>query len=212
MGLTRRALILCSGDESSNNLVDLLTSNGYVVHVLTDKEDAEKYLGKPVYIHLIVDGGIGEDLEKVLDEVELAIAMSPNYDLNLSIGRILRSRGVPVVLIVVGSSDAEKEAKSDGMIPINVSKKIFEELIKILRLKFSKIVLLEGSIAVLSLHITSDSRLLGKTIGEIEDEYRATVTIIRGDNMVTDPEEEIQQDDLFIAVGNIDKLRELAIQ
>ncbi|HWQ17196.1 MAG TPA: TrkA C-terminal domain-containing protein [Sulfolobales archaeon] len=212
MGLARRALILCSGDESSDRLIDLLISNGYTVHILTNKNDAEKYLGKPVYIHLLVDGLIGEDLESVLGEVELAIAMSPNDDLNLSVGKILRSRGVPIVLAIVRSSEAEKKAESDGMIPINVARKILEELNRILKLRFAKIVLLEGSISVLSLHITSDSRLLGKTIREAENEYGISVTIIRGDNTITDPEQEIQQGDMFIAVGNIDKLRELLTQ
>ncbi|MEM2553624.1 MAG: hypothetical protein QXE02_08950, partial [Sulfolobales archaeon] len=69
MGLTRRALILCSGDESSDRLIDLLVNNGYIVHILTNKNDAEKYLGKPVYIHLLADELIGEDLESVLGEV-----------------------------------------------------------------------------------------------------------------------------------------------
>ncbi len=68
MGLAR-ALILCSSREPSNRLIDLLTSNGYTVHLLTDRDSAEKHLGKPVDIHLLANEEIGEDLDKVLGEV-----------------------------------------------------------------------------------------------------------------------------------------------
>lgn len=212
MGLVRRALILCGDDESSNHLIDLLTNNGYVVHLLTDKDNAEKYLGKPVYIHILPNEGVGEDLEKVLGEVEIAVIMSPNDELNLRVGRILKSKGIPMVLVVVRSSDSEKEAEGEGMIPINVTRRVVEEFIRILRLRFAKIVLLDGSTAVLTLRITSDSRLLGRSIGDVEEEYEVRVAVVRGGSVIRDPENVIQQDDLFIAVGDIDKLRELSIQ
>lgn len=212
MSLARRALILCSYDESSSHLIDLLTNNGYIVHLLTDKENAEKYLGKPVYIHLLINDGIGEELEKILSEVEVAIIMSPSDDLNLRVGRILRSRGVPMVLVLVRSSDSERSAEESGMIPVNIVRKTIEELVRMLKLRFTKIVLLGGSIAVLTHLITSDSRLLGRSVRDVEEEYGVRVAVVRDGVVVRDQEQTIQQNDLFIAVGDIDKLRELSNQ
>jgi uncharacterized protein YegJ (DUF2314 family) len=46
-------------------ITDILSNNGYIVHILTnDEKNAKRYLEKPVYIHILKEEGIGEDLEK----------------------------------------------------------------------------------------------------------------------------------------------------
>lgn len=121
MSIARRALILDSGDEASIYITDILSNNGYIVHILTnDEKDAKRYLEKPVYIHILKEEGIGEDLEKNINEVEVAFLISFDEKLNLSLGKILKSRGIPMVVVMVRSSDAEILAQEGGMIPVNI--------------------------------------------------------------------------------------------
>jgi len=214
MSSARRALVLDSGDEISAHMVDVFANNGYIVHVIVREDNAERYLDKPVYIHVMKHGeeGLGEELEKVVGEVELALLLSLDENLNISLGRALRSRGVPIVVVLVRSSDSEDFVRAEGMIPVNIAKITIEELIGVLKLRFAKIIPVDGSLSVLSLSIASDSKLLGKTLSEIEDSYEVKALIIREGRSIRDPEAMIQEGDTVIAIGNAEDLKELASQ
>jgi hypothetical protein len=73
-----------------------------------------------VYIHILKEEGMGEDLEKNINEVEVAFLISFDERLNFSLGKILKSRGIPMVVVMVRSSDAEILAQEGGMIPVNI--------------------------------------------------------------------------------------------
>ncbi|MEM1611563.1 MAG: TrkA C-terminal domain-containing protein [Sulfolobales archaeon] len=212
MSIARRALILDSGDEASIHIADILSNNGYIVHILTNEEDAKRYLEKPVYIHIIKQEGIGEELEKSINEVEVAFLISLDEKLNISLGKILRSRGIPMVVVMVRSSDIERLAREEGMIPVNITRNLVEELINILKLRFSKLVPIDGSLGLLILSIASDSKLLGKSLSEIEDKYVVKALILREGRFIRDPDSVVQEGDTIVVIGRSDDLRELASQ
>jgi len=214
MSTPRRALVLDSGDEISTHMVDVLANNGYIVHVIVGEDGAERFLEKPVYIHMLrgEGEGLGEELEKVVGEVELALLLSLHEDLNISLGRALRSRGVPIVIVLVRSSGAESAARDGEMFPVNIARTAIEELMGVLKLRFSRIIPIDGSLSVLLLSIASDSKLLGKAISEIEGSYEVKALIVREGRDIRDPEAVIQQGDTVIAVGNAENLKELASQ
>jgi trk system potassium uptake protein TrkA len=213
MSIARRALILDSGDEASIYITDILSNNGYIVHILTnDEKDAKRYLEKPVYIHILKEEGIGEDLEKNINEVKVAFLISFDEKLNLSLGKILKSRGIPMVVVMVRSSDAEILAQEGGMIPVNITKNVIGELISILKLRFSKFIPIDGALGLLTLSITSDSKLLGKPLSEIEDKYMVKALILREGRYIRDPDSIVQEGDTIVMVGRSEDLRELASQ
>ena len=194
-------------------MTDILSNNGYIVHIFTnDEKDAKRYLEKPVYIHILKEEGIGEDLEKNIDEVEVAFLISFDEKLNLSLGKILKSRGVPMVVVMVRSSDAEILAQEGGMIPVNITKNVIGELISIPKLRFSKFIPIDGALGLLTLSITSDSKLLGKPLSEIEDKYMVKALILREGRYIRDPDSIVQEGDIIVMVGRSEDLRELASQ
>ncbi|MFZ8823909.1 MAG: TrkA C-terminal domain-containing protein [Desulfurococcales archaeon] len=194
-------------------MTDILSNNGYIVHIFTnDEKDAKRYLEKPVYIHILKEEGIGEDLEKNIDEVEVAFLISFDEKLNLSLGKILKSRGVPMVVVMVRSSDAEILAQEGGMIPVIIAKNVIGELISIPKLRFSKFIPIDGALGLLTLSITSDSKLLGKPLSEIEDKYMVKALILREGRYIRDPDSIVQEGDIIVMVGRSEDLRELASQ
>lgn len=211
MGITKRAMILDSGDDATLHMVDILSSNGYIVHVLTVEDRADAYVDKPVYIHIIRDrAGIGEDAEKVIGEVEIALMISQDERYNIDLGKILRSRGVPMVIVSTKSVEAEKDARESGLIPINTTRSMIREIMLILRLRYTKIVPLDEHIGAISMYVTSDSRLIGDSLGEFERKYSVRALILREDKILVDPDIVIQQGDRITAIGPIDKLRDVA--
>jgi len=211
MSITRRALVLDSGDDASPHMVDILGSNGYIVHVLTIEDRADVYVDKPVYIHLIRDRpGIGDDVEKVIGEVEIALVISQDERYNIDLGKILRSRGVPMVIVSTKSIEAEKDARESGLIPINTARSMIREIMLILRLRYTKIVPLDELIGAISMYVTSDSRLIGDSLGELERKYSVKALVVREDKILVDPDIVIQQGDRITAIGPYDKLREVA--
>lgn len=211
MSITRRALVLDSGDDASLNMVDILSSNGYIVHVLTIEDRANLYVNKPVYIHIIRDRpGLGDDVEKVIGEVEIALMISQDERYNIDLGKILRSRGVPMVIVSIKSVEAEKDARESGLIPINTAHSMIREIMLILKLRYSKIVPLDELIGAISMYVTSDSRLIGDSLEELERKYSVRALIMREDKILAAPDIVIQQGDRITAIGPIDKLREMA--
>jgi trk system potassium uptake protein TrkA len=212
MSIVRRALILGSGDEASIYIADILSNNGYIVHVLAREEDAKRYLEKPVYIHIFKQGEIGEELEKIANEIEVALLLSFDERLNISLGKILRSKGVPMAITLVRSSETEESAEKDGLIPINISRTIVEELMNMLKLRFTRFIPVDGSLGVLALSIASDSKLVGKSLLEIEDKYMVKILIIREGRDIRDPSAVVQEGDRIIVIGRYEDLRELALK
>ena len=53
--MKREALILDDFSDATLNLVEVLISNGFTVHLLTNSERARMFLLEPTYIHLFDD-------------------------------------------------------------------------------------------------------------------------------------------------------------
>lgn len=208
--MAREALVLDSNDDLAPQLAKTLSDNGYVVRVLATRERAKIFEKEPVYIHTLT-----ENYEKVVKEidfshVEVAVFPSPNETLNLSLARVAKSQGVPMVVIVVRSASLAKQAEDEGITAIITYHCIASRLLRMLNLRFTRIMPIKSGVALLEMLVTSDSKVLGRSIGALEEETGAKIAVVRDDGFVTAKDAEIQEGDYLIAVGPQEDLQTLA--
>jgi trk system potassium uptake protein TrkA len=208
--VVREALVLDSNDDLAPQLAKMLSDNGYVVRVLATRERAKIFEKEPVYIHTLT-----ENYEKVVKEidfshVEMAVFPSPNEMLNLSLARLAKSQGVPMVVIVARSASVAKQAEDEGITAIITYHCVVSRLLRMLNLKFTRIIPIKGGVALLEMLVTSDSKVLGRSIGELEEETGAKIAVVRDDGFISAKDAEIQEGDYLIAVGPQEDLQTLA--
>jgi trk system potassium uptake protein TrkA len=209
--LKREALILDDFSDATLNLVEVLIGNGFTVHLLTNSERARMFLLEPTYIHLFDDlSSLANTLSDInLDNVEVALLLSPNDELNLMLAKMLRERGVPRVVVTLRGSRGVEEARELGVDVIDVSHHIMSRVQRFLQLRYSKITPISGDIGMLETLITGDSRILGATVMDLERRYEADIAVIREGRLVRDPDTVLQVGDHLIAVGSMSSLSEL---
>ena len=208
--MVREALVLDSNDDLAPQLAKMLSDNGYVVRVLVTRERAKIFEKEPVYIHTLT-----ENYEKIVREidfshVEMAVFPSPNEMLNLSLARLARSQGVPMVVIVARSASVAEQAEDEGITAIITYHCVMSRLLRMLNLKFTRIIPIKGGVALLEMLVTSDSKVLGRSVGELEEETGAKIAVVRDDGFITAKDAEIQEGDYLIAVGPQEDLQTLA--
>jgi len=208
--VVREALVLDSNDDLAPQLAKMLSDNGYVVRVLVTRERAKIFEKEPVYIHTLT-----ENYEKIVKEidfshVEMAVFPSPNEMLNLSLARLARSQGVPMVVIVARSASVAKQAEDEGITAIITYHCVMSRLLRMLNLKFTRIIPIKGGVALLEMLVTSDSKVLGRSVGELEEETGAKIAVVRDDGFISAKDAEIQEGDYLIAVGPQEDLQTLA--
>ncbi|ABL88058.1 TrkA-C domain protein [Pyrobaculum islandicum DSM 4184] len=207
--MVKEALILDSNDDLGPQLARVLVENGYIVRVLATPERGKAYEREPVYIH-----NLTENYEKIIREldfsrVEIAIFPSPNDMFNLTFAKVAKSQGVPIVVITTRSDAIATTAEEEGIIAIVTYHCVLSRLFRLLNLKFVRLLQIRGDVAMLEILVTSDSKLLGKTIGEIEEDTGAKVAVIRDGEFVVAKDAEIQEGDYLIAIGPRAYLQEL---
>jgi trk system potassium uptake protein TrkA len=209
--LKREALILDDFSDATLNLVEVLIGNGFTVHLLTNSERARMFLLEPTYIHLFDDlSSLADALSDInLDNVEVALLLSPNDELNLMLAKMLRERGVPRVVVTLRGSRGVEEARELGVDVIDVSHHIMNRVQRFLQLRYSRITPISGDIGMLEMLITGDSRILGATVMDLERRYEADIIVIREGRLVRDPDTVLQVGDYLIAVGSMSSLSEL---
>ncbi|MCC6044833.1 MAG: TrkA C-terminal domain-containing protein [Desulfurococcales archaeon] len=209
--MKREALILDDFSDATLNLVEVLIGNGFTVHLLTNSERARMFLLEPTYIHLFDDlSSLADALSDInLDNVEVALLLSPNDELNLMLAKMLRERGVPRVVVTLRGSRGVEEARELGVDVIDVSHHIMNRVQRFLQLRYSKITPISGDIGMLEMLITGDSRILGATVMDLERRYEADIIVIREGRLVRDPDTVLQVGDYLIAVGSMSSLSEL---
>jgi trk system potassium uptake protein TrkA len=209
--LKREALILDDFSDATLNLVEVLIGNGFTVHLLTNSERARMFLLEPTYIHLFDDfSSLANTLSDInLDNIEVALLLSPNDELNLMLAKMLRERGVPRVVVTLRGSRGVEEARELGVDVIDVSHHIMSRVQRFLQLRYSKITPISGDIGMLEMLITGDSRILGATVMDLERRYEADIVVIREGRLVRDPDTVLQVGDYLIAVGSMSSLSEL---
>lgn len=208
--MVREALVLDSNDDLAPQLAKMLSDNGYVVRVLATRERAKIFEKEPVYIHTLT-----ENYEKIVKEidfshVEVAVFPSPNEMLNLSLARLAKSQGVPMVVIVARSASVAKQAEDEGITAIITYHCVVSRLLRMLNLKFTRIIPIKGGVALLEMLVTSDSKVLGRSVGELEEETGAKIAVVRDDGFISAKDAEIQEGDYLIAVGPQEDLQTLA--
>jgi trk system potassium uptake protein TrkA len=208
--VVREALVLDSNDDLAPQLAKMLSDNGYVVRVLATRERAKIFEKEPVYIHTLI-----ENYEKIVKEidfshVEVAVFPSPNEMLNLSLARLAKSQGVPMVVIVARSASVAKQAEDEGITAIITYHCVVSRLLRMLNLKFTRIIPIKGGVALLEMLVTSDSKVLGRSVGELEDKTGAKIAVVRDDGFISAKDAEIQEGDYLIAVGPQEDLQTLA--
>ncbi len=202
--------MLDSNDDLAPQLAKMLSDNGYVVRVLATRERAKIFEKEPVYIHTLI-----ENYEKIVKEidfshVEVAVFPSPNEMLNLSLARLAKSQGVPMVVIVARSASVAKQAEDEGITAIITYHCVVSRLLRMLNLKFTRIIPIKGGVALLEMLVTSDSKVLGRSVGELEEETGAKIAVVRDDGFISAKDAEIQEGDYLIAVGPQEDLQTLA--
>ena len=208
--MVREALVLDSNDDLAPQLAKMLSDNGYVVRVLATRERAKIFEKEPVYIHTLI-----ENYEKIVKEidfshVEVAVFPSPNEMLNLSLARLAKSQGVPMVVILARSASVAKQAEDEGITAIITYHCVVSRLLRMLNLKFTRIIPIKGGVALLEMLVTSDSKVLGRSVGELEEETGAKIAVVRDDGFISAKDAEIQEGDYLIAVGPQEDLQALA--
>jgi trk system potassium uptake protein TrkA len=208
--VAREALVLDSNDDLAPQLAKMLSDNGYVVRVLATRERAKIFEKEPVYIHTLTENY--EMIVKEIDfsHVEMAVFPSPNEMLNLSLARLARSQGVPMVVIVARSASVAKQAEDEGITAIITYHCVMSRLLRMLNLKFTRIIPIKGGVALLEMLVTSDSKVLGRSVGELEEETGAKIAVVRDDGFISAKDAEIQEGDYLIAVGPQEDLQTLA--
>jgi len=222
--MKRGVLILDDFGGATPTLADVLSSNGYVVHVVTSDRRARVFVGKAVYIHVlpsIVEGGggdveaytilsVGDAVKDIdFDSIEVALLLSPNEELNLIMGRLAREKGVPIVIAVFRDPSRAREARDAGIEALDISHYIVSRVQRILSLKFSKLTPISGNIYMLEMLVTGDSRILGMKVEDVERSFSVDVALVREGRLIRQQDSIIQAGDYLIAVGLIDSLREL---
>lgn len=202
--------MLDSNDDLAPQLAKMLSDNGYVVRVLATRERAKIFEKEPVYIHTLT-----ENYEKIVKEidfshVEMAVFPSPNEMLNLALARLAKSQGVPMVVIVARSASVAKQAEDEGITAIITYHCVVSRLLRMLNLKFTRIIPIKGGVALLEMLVTSDSKVLGRSVGELEEETGAKIAVVRDDGFISAKDAEIQEGDYLIAVGPQEDLQTLA--
>ena len=216
--MKRGALILDDLTDATINLVNILTNNGFLVHLLTSSERrADMFLVEPTYIHVLDLSDANTNLLSLanaisdinFDDIEVALLLSPNDELNLMLARMLREKGVPRVIVTLRGSKRVEEARNLGITVIDVTHYIIGRVQRLLSLKFSKITPISGDIYMLEMLITGDSRILGATMRDLERDYNVDTVVIREGRLIRDPDIELQANDHLIAVGSMTSLSEL---
>lgn len=209
--MVRKALVIDSGDDLAKLVIDALADNGYVVHLISSEHRGKEFVKYPVYIHTIRSETYEELLDKIgLEDVEVALLISPNDSLNLSLGKLCRSKGVPRVVAVVRNQNYVEEADEYGIITVSASQCVFGRLYRVLNLKYTKITPLRGDLAILEMYVTADSKALGKSLMEIEESYGVKAVLMRGDDIITSPDEVVQEGDQLVALGPAEILKDLS--
>ncbi len=209
--MVRKALMLDSGDDLTKLAVEALADNGYVIHLISSEYRGKEFVKYPVYIHTIRSETYEELLDKIgLEDVEIAILASPNDSLNLSLGKICRSRGVPRVVVVVRNQASADEADEYGIIPISTSQCVLGRLYRVLNLRYTKITPLRGDFGLLEMYVTADSKALGRSLREIEESYGVKAMLIRDNEILSSPDEVAQEGDQLVAIGPTESLKDLS--
>ncbi len=202
--MKREVLVLDDFNDAALNLVDILVRNGFTVHLLTTDERASIFLDEPVYIHVSKDLSSLEDVlsDINLDNIEVALLLSPDDELNLTLARMLRERGVPRVIATLRGLKRAERARELGVEVIDISHHIVGKVQRLLSLKFSKMTPISGSICMAEMLITGDSKILGATVEELERKYNIIVIVVREGEIVRGPDVTLQAGDHLIAVGS----------
>ena len=209
-----RSAALLDGDERVvEELIRLLESNGYVVHVFTTSRDKAELLAKKTSanVYLVDPETMEGRIKRILDlnDVEVAVAMSPSDQLNLAFARLMREAGVPKVLAIIRSSELARLAKElYGVSVMGLDKCLVDKVSEALSLQFAKMYGIGEDVVVGELKITADSRLIGRDVREIEEEFNVAVLVARDGRLVRSGE--LQEGDVLYVIGRREDVEKLA--
>ncbi len=185
-------VIVDSNDEACSRAFKVLKSTALV------------YRGDPTSEDVLNEVGI--------DKAEILMTLSENDELNYKVCSIARGKGVPLIIARVNNRD-----NVDLFRELNVNAVVVEDLIlnNIETLIISDNVKSQFTDPSINLKfavikINTDSRLIGKTIGELIDNYGIAVPYVVTSNGVMKPSNDyvVEGNDELVIVGpseNVDK-------
>lgn len=209
-----KSAALLDGDERVvEELIKLLESNGYVVHVFTTSREKAEAMAKrtSANIYLVDPETMESRIRRVLDlnDVEIAAAMSPSDPLNLAFAKLMREAGVPKVLAIIRSGELARLAKElYGVSVMELDSCLVERVSETLNLQFAKIRRVGEDVVVGEVRITADSRLIGKSVEEVEEEFNVAVLVARDGRLIRSGE--LQEGDVIYVIGRRGDVERLA--
>jgi len=212
----KRAIIV-DGSTMINDIAKLLSENGYVVAAVFTSESVDnvRHLASdlPIYTFVVPKSA---DIGKVLEDAgirsaSIVLALSNNDEVNLRVAELAREKfGVPKVIVLASGNASREKLESMGVIVVDPVKCAVGRIMRILRLEVASMVNLVEDISVALINITIDSRLIGRTLEEIEDSYGVSAVVKRGEDLLRDKSTVIEAGDQLIVVGRSDILHMLS--
>jgi len=201
------------GDERvASDLAKVLEANGFIVNIFVTSKEKAEYLAQntSAKVYLVDAETLENRVKRLLDlnDVEVAIAMSPSDRLNLEFAKLMREAGVPKVLAVIRSSDLARIASEEyGIAIIELDNCIVSRVADALSLNFSRVIRIDGEFALGEIRVTADSRLIGKPIRAVEEEFGVALIVNRDGRVVRDGE--LQEGDVIYVVGKYPDVEKL---
>lgn len=214
--LKRRAIIV-DGSVMVGEIAKLLSENGYVVATIFTSENIDniRHLASNLPIYTFVVPKFA-NVEKVLEDAgvrsaSIVLALSNNDDINLRVATLAREKfGVPKVIVLVNNELNKEKFESIGAILVSPAKCAIGRIMRALRLETTSMVGLLDDVAVAVINVTVDSRLIGKTLEEVERSYDVAVVVRRDDNILKEGSTAIEAGDQLIVIGRPENLHTLS--
>ncbi len=174
--MLRRVALIGSIDWFTFKLADILHKNGYLVIVASQKSSECGEIGKKLPIYVYCGSRIDEALINSIgpEDLAMAIVRIDDHEQAYSIAKLLKSFGVPEVLVIADAKDSDS-FRAMGVKLVSPSKLVLGYIEKLLRNEYKVLAYNDKDMEIYLVKVPEDSSLVGKTVEEVENEYGVVI-------------------------------------